>query len=349
VTRWSERMEKCTYVVRFLFIYNVVRCTYLLSSWYPKVMSSTPPPPFSVAGLSLESSSGDEESPSPSPSPSATATTTAALNATATLVDNAVHALLMQTFTSRPKAKPKVTQTSDYGEPSKPSSLRSKSSRLSKRFKKLLVSAHLKKGKSKLVLPRISLVHLSDDESKASSSIVEARGRSLTSRPPRSMRPLPLYELHDDGQGSWVDEFGYIYRAGLDTSTPNLNLGCDGDAGTAASPSVEHGCHPCRVDSRVPGGSLGVGGDGPGGKDSRGSEAPGCAPFESTETHGQRFPEGEVAESISASRDMSGDDSSCRGPKNERVEDDDVSTEILDAVLAAGYSAMTDTMGHEGL
>jgi hypothetical protein len=141
----------------------------------------------------------------------------------------------MQTLAPQPTAKPtEATRTSDYGEPSKPSFLRLKSLRLSKRFKKLLVSTHLKKSKAKAMLPRDPLVYLSDDESKVPPRIVEARGRSLTSRLPRSVRPIPLYELYDDGQGSWVDEFGYIYRVGLDTSRPNLNLSCD--AGTAPTP-----------------------------------------------------------------------------------------------------------------
>jgi hypothetical protein len=192
-------------------------------------MSTAPPPPFSPAGCLSDSSSRDEELPSPS------AITTATPTANRTPVDNAVRAILMQTLAPQPTAKPtEATRTSDYGEPSKPSFLRLKSLRLSKRFKKLLVSTHLKKGKAKAMLPRDPLVYLSDDESKVPPRIVEARGRSLTSRLPRSVRPIPLYELYDDGQGSWVDEFGYIYRVGLDTSRPNLNLSCD--AGTAPTP-----------------------------------------------------------------------------------------------------------------
>jgi hypothetical protein len=254
-------------------------------------MSTAPPPPFSPAGCLSDSSSRDEELPSPS------AITTATPTANRTPVDNAVRAILMQTLAPQPTAKPtEATRTSDYGEPSKPSFLRLKSLRLSKRFKKLLVSTHLKKGKAKAMLPRDPLVYLSDDESKVPPRIVEARGRSLTSRLPRSVRPIPLYELYDDGQGSWVDEFGYIYRVGLDTSRPNLNLSCD--AGTAPTPFVEHGCHPCRVDSRFPRGSFGVQADGSGGKDPGDTETPDCAPFESSEIQDQRFPEGEVAEFV---------------------------------------------------
>jgi predicted nucleic acid-binding Zn ribbon protein len=276
-------------------------------------MSTTPPPPFSLAGCLSNLLSGDEGLISPSAITAAT--TTATVIATPTPVDNAVRAILMQNLPLQATAKPtEVTQTSDYGEPSKPSFLRLTSLRLSKRVKKLLVSTHLKKGKAKAVLPRAPLVYLSDDGSRVSPRTTVVRGRSLTSRPTRGVRPLPLYELHDDGQGSWVDKFGYIYRAGLDTSRSDLHRSCDDDAGTA---HVEAGCHPCRVYSRVPEGSLKVGGDGFGGKDSRDSEAPGCAPFESSETQDQRFLEGQVAEVVFGSHDMSEDGNSCRGPKNE--------------------------------
>lgn len=114
-----------------------------------------------------------------------------------------------------------------------------------------------------------------------------------------------------------MDEFGYIYRAGLDTSRPDLHRKCDDDDDAADTVHVEAGCHPRRVDSRVPEGSLKVGGDNFGGKDSRDSEAPGYAPFESSETQDQRFPEGQVAEIVVGSHDMSEDGNSCRGPKNE--------------------------------
>jgi hypothetical protein len=101
-------------------------------------------------------------------------------------------------------------------------------------------------------------------------------------------------------------------------------------------PSVEHGCHPCRVDSRVPRGSLGVQADGSGGKGPGDTETPGCAPSESSEIQDQRFPEGEVAEFVFESPGTSGDGNSCRGLKDECYENDDNSVEILDKVLAAG-------------
>jgi hypothetical protein len=321
MTRWSERTKECTSILEPLFIYIAVRSKYLLSSWYQKTMSPTPPPQCPLTGRLSDSSSGDEELPSPSPTTTATAT----VAATPTPVDNVVRAILTQTLDPRPPAKAtEPTQTSDYGEPSKPSFLRLTSLRLSKRLKKLLVSTHLKKGKAKAVLPRNPLVYLSDDESKVPPRIVEARGRSRTSRLPRKIKSSPLYELYDDGQGSWVDEFGYIYRAGLDTSRPNLKLSCGGNAGTAPRPSIEHGCHPCRVDSRVPRGSLGIQADG---LEEKGTEVPGGD---------QRFPEGEVAEFVSVSHGISRDGNSCRCLKDECCENDDVSVEILDKVLAAG-------------
>jgi hypothetical protein len=64
----------------------------------------------------------------------------------------------------------------------------------------------------------------------------------------------------------------------------------------------------------------------------------GCAPFERPETQDQRFPKGEVAEFVLEGRDVSGDDHSCRGSKDECYENDNVSVEVLSAVLAAGHS-----------
>jgi len=83
--------------------------------------------------------------------------------------------------------------------------------------------------------------------------------------------------MYDDGQGSYADEFGYIYRSGIDMSISHLELGSVG-IGDAARASRPSDAADGRVDSRVPRGSLGNEIDRSKDQESRDTGAPNHAP-----------------------------------------------------------------------
>lgn len=67
--------------------------------------------------------------------------------------------------------------------------------------------------------------------------------------------------MYDDGQGSWVGEFGYIYRGGLDMNKSRLSLAICSETGPAPRCSLEaKDGHP-RVDHRTVGGLKDVSDD----------------------------------------------------------------------------------------
>lgn len=224
-------MKEHTYVPTSLLIYSVIRCTCLLQSEYPEAMSTTLPPSISLV--------------IPSPRVSID-------------VDEALQAIAIQIQEELVEAATEPIQTPAYPKPAQLSCFQLKRRTLSKRFTKLLRSTHLKKRQIEpLVLPR----NQPDDEPEEPPRIIDTRGRSLISKLPSGIKPP---SLHDDGQGDYIDEYGYIYRSGIDMSISHLSLGSgviSGGAGKAPRRSSDE--PDGRVDSRVPKGSLGAGGDGP--------------------------------------------------------------------------------------
>jgi hypothetical protein len=200
-----------------------------LQSEYPEVMSTTLPPSISLV--------------IPSPRVSID-------------VDEELQAIAIQVQQELAEVATEPTPTPNYARPPQLSCFRLKRRTLTKRFTELLRSAHLKKRKIEpLDLP----MNQPDDVPEESPRIIDTRGRSLTSKLPSGIKPPSLY---DDGQGDYTDEYGYIYRSGIDMSISHLSLGSgviSGGAGKATRPSS--GEPDGRVDSRVPKGSLGAAGD----------------------------------------------------------------------------------------
>jgi len=182
----------------------------------------------------------------------------------------------------------------------------------SKRFQKILVTTRLKRRKPKARMP----IDQSDEETRqpeASGSADESdepprisgpRGRSIASKIPSHIK---LSSLHDDGQGCWTDEFGYIYRSGIDMSISHLSLGEESRVPRALDVPDD------RVDSRIPAGSLGAAGGFSEKQDLRDDGAPGRAPRVSEDEHrqaileDQRVFELEAIEAVLESHDVSGD------------------------------------------
>ena len=162
----------------------------------------------------------------------------------------------------------------------------------SKRFQKILVTTRLKRRKPKARMP----IDQSDedprqpeeaagpdepdqsDEPDEPSRIPGARGRSIASKMPSHMRQ---FSLHDDGQGCWTDEFGYIYRSGIDMSISHLSIG--EESRVPRAPDLPDD----RVDSRVPAGSLGPAAGFSEKQDATDDGAPGRAPRVSEGENGQ--------------------------------------------------------------
>ncbi|KAH0292434.1 hypothetical protein M436DRAFT_78951 [Aureobasidium namibiae CBS 147.97] len=181
-----------------------------------------------------------------------------------------------------------------------------------KRFQKILVTTRLKRRKPKARMPidqsdeepRQPEAPGSPDESDEPPRIPGPRGRSIASKIPSHIK---LSSLHDDGQGCWTDEFGYIYRSGIDMSISHLSLG--EESRVPRAPDVPDD----RVDSRIPAGSLGAAGGFSEKQDLRDDGAPGRAPRVSEDEHrqaileDQRVFELEAIEAVLESHDVSGD------------------------------------------
>jgi len=182
----------------------------------------------------------------------------------------------------------------------------------SKRFQKILVTTRLKRRKAKARIPidqsdeetRQPEAPESPDEPHEPPRIPGPRGRSIASKMPSHMR---MSSLHDDGQGCWTDEFGYIYRSGIDMSISHLSLG--EESRVPRAPDVPDD----RVDSRIPAGSLGAAGGFSEKQILRDDGAPGRAPRVSEDEHrqavleDQRVFELEAIEAVLESHDTSGD------------------------------------------
>lgn len=159
----------------------------------------------------------------------------------------------------------------------------------SKRFQKILVTTRLKKCKTKVRLP----IDQSDEDSRQTEEasdpnepdgrpgISGPRGRSITSKMPSDLRR----SLHDDGQGCWKDDFGYIYRSGIDMSISRQSLSGEG-SGEGRAPRTSDEADG-RVDSRVPRGSLGTANAYSGKQDLGDDGAPGRAPRVSEDEYRQ--------------------------------------------------------------
>lgn len=139
-------------------------------------------------------------------------------------------------------------QTTDYGEPSATSCLALRPRKLIKRFAKFM---RWKRDDPKGVPSPRQSIQSSDRDSNQPLMVSESgsRGRKTTARLPLGTNRPPT--LYDDGQGSWISEFGYIYRGGMDMTRSRLSLGNYGNDGTVTGPSLEaKNCHQ-RVDSRT--------------------------------------------------------------------------------------------------
>lgn len=203
----------------------------------------------------------------------------------------------------------------NHGEPSEHCGFSVKRS-FSKRFQKILVTTRLKKRKTKVRLP----IDQSDEDTRQTeeatnpnepnepSRISGPRGRSITSKMPSDLRR----SLHDDGKGCWRDDFGYIYRSGIDMSISRQSLSGEG-SGEGRAPRASDEADG-RVDSRVPRGSLGVANAYSDKQDLRDDGAPGRAPHVSEDEHrqgvleDQRVFELEAIEAALESHDVSGDE-----------------------------------------
>ncbi|KAH0372933.1 hypothetical protein KCU65_g863, partial [Aureobasidium melanogenum] len=143
--------------------------------------------------------------------------------------------------------EPTKAQTTDYGEPTTASCFALRRHILTKGFKKVFHSRH---SKRKGVPSPERSVHLSDEEDQpVRLSVSENRGRKNTARLPLgARRPATLY---DDGQGSWVGEFGYIYSGGLDVNRSRLSLALCSEVERAPRPSLEAKDGDQQVDSRT--------------------------------------------------------------------------------------------------
>lgn len=139
-------------------------------------------------------------------------------------------------------------QTTDYGEPSATSCLALRRCKLTKRFTKLI--CWQREEPNGMPSPRQS-IQLSDHDSDqpARVSEPEQRGRKTTARLPLGANRPPT--LYDDGQGSWISEFGYVYRGGMDMTRSRLSLGVCSNAGPAPRASLETKDRHQRVDFRT--------------------------------------------------------------------------------------------------
>lgn len=182
----------------------------------------------------------------------------------------------------------------------------------SKRFQRILVTTRLKKRKTKVRLP----IDQSDEDQRQTEEAADPdetpkisglRGRSITSKMPSDLRR----SLHDDGHGCWKDEFGYIYRSGIDMSISRQSLSGEG-SGEGRAPRASDEADG-RVDSRVPRGSLGNVADLSEKQGLRDDGAPGRAPRVSEDEYrqavleDQRVFELEAIEAVLGSHDVSGD------------------------------------------
>ncbi|KAG9576520.1 hypothetical protein KCU77_g14643, partial [Aureobasidium melanogenum] len=161
-----------------------------------------------------------------------------------------LHTAVLTTQDTMPQqiTKPAQVQTTDYGEPSTASCFSLRRHNFTKRFKKLLRS---NRPKPKGVLSPGHSIQLSDEEldQPVRMSGSEHRGRKTTAKLPLGANRPPT--LYDDGQGSWVGEFGYIYRSGMDMTRSRPSLGVCGEAGPASRPFLEAKDGYQRVDSRT--------------------------------------------------------------------------------------------------
>lgn len=148
-----------------------------------------------------------------------------------------LHTAVLTTQDAIPQqtTKPAQVQTTDYGEPSTASCFSLRRGKLTKRFKKLLRS---NRSKSKGVQSPAHSIQLSDEEldQPVRMSESEHRGRKTTARLPLGTNRPPT--LYDDGQGSWVGEFGYIYSGGMDMTRSHPSLAICSEAGPA--PRLSH-------------------------------------------------------------------------------------------------------------
>lgn len=196
-------------------------------------------------------------------------------------------------------------QTTDYGEPTAASCFALRRRILTKGFKKVFHSRHPKR---KGVPSPAHSIQLPDEEVQpVRMSESEQRGRKTTARLPLGARRPPT--LYDDGQGSWVGEFGYIYSGGLDLNRSRLSLALCSEVGRAPLPSLEaKDSHP-RMGFRAVAG-LENACDGAAEQDPRGSRSLAGAGFEA-----------DIHQDQQLSRDGSAhDDTECQHMSNETTE-----------------------------
>ncbi|KAG9576319.1 hypothetical protein KCU77_g9739, partial [Aureobasidium melanogenum] len=160
-----------------------------------------------------------------------------------------LHAAVLTTQDAKPQqtTKPAQVQTTDYGEPSTASCLALRR-KFTKSIKKFIRSSPSKRNG---VPSPAQSIQLSDQDSDQPVRLSESehRGRRTTARLPLGTNRPPT--LYDDGQGSWVGEFGYIYRDGIDMARSRPSLGVCSEAGPASRPSLEAKDDYQRVDSRT--------------------------------------------------------------------------------------------------
>ncbi|KAG9532642.1 hypothetical protein KCU93_g983, partial [Aureobasidium melanogenum] len=147
-----------------------------------------------------------------------------------------LHTAVLTTQDAIPQqtTKPAQVQTTDYGEPSTASCLALRR-KFTKSIKKIIRSSPLKRKGVPSPTQSLQLSdHGSDQPVRLSES--EHRGRRTTARLPLGTNRPPT--LYDDGQGSWVGEFGYIYGGGMDMTRSHPSLAICGEAGPA--PRLSH-------------------------------------------------------------------------------------------------------------
>lgn len=156
--------------------------------------------------------------------------------------------LATQDVSQQQTTKTTQVQTTDYGEPSATSCLALRPRKLTKRFAKFMRS---KRDKPKGIPSPRQSIQFSDQESDQPSRVSESgsRGRKTTARLPLGANRPPT--LYDDGKGSWISEFGYIYGGGMDLTRSRLSLGYHGNAGLAPRQFREAQDRHQRVDSRT--------------------------------------------------------------------------------------------------